>query len=413
MKKNILFSALLFGALLSCKKKNFTEEPISPILPPTELGYSKLSVEENKKALEQNGLDFIKKIEALPNEKFITLINRLADLDFEMMSSTTLGRELQAIAISAKNKEAGNLLNAVTRAEVEESMALSEFYGIYNWDIKTGKWLHTPSTDQLEIHYPSTAASNSNDVVLRANYTASKVKAQLDGDHFELPATTNVSLSIAGKEELKLTGIYEYKEDASPTNINIKLNMGTFAFLVSATSDAKALNSKVWMSKDNIELFTVATTANLNESRPAVKNLENVEEIIKDANTTIDIMNLRLIGQANIKVIQDAYNKENTLSQKEQRALQIETLNKNSKLYALYKDKNEVFAKNEFVMMERPGVEWFYDTVNNNWNTKAITYYELEPRLVFNDNSKMSLKAFFGNGFTKFLGDFETFTNKF
>lgn len=413
MKKNILFSTLLVGALLSCKKKNFTEEPIPPTLPPTELGYSKLSVEENKKALELNGLDFIKKIDALPNEKFVKLISRLAELDFDMMSSTALGRELQAIAISAQNKEVGNLLNSVTTNELEETLSLSEFYGIYKWDSKAGEWLITPSTDKLEIHYPSTASSTNNDVVLTANYTVSKVKGQIDGDYFELPAATNATLTLNGKEEMKLTGVYEYKEDASPTKVDIKLNMGTFAFLVNAISDAKTLTTKVWLSKDNAELLNISTTANLIESRPAPKDVENVEEVIKDANTTIDIMNVRLIGQANIKVIQDSYHSDNTLSDKERRALQIETLNKNATLYALYKDKNEVFAKNEFVMTEILRQDWFYDSVNNNWTSKPVTYYELEPRLVFNDKSKMSLKAFFGNGFTKLLDDFEIFSNKF
>ncbi|WP_316841228.1 hypothetical protein [Pedobacter gandavensis] len=413
MKKNILFSALLFGALLSCKKKTFTEEPIIPPTTPIELGYSKLTVEENKKALEKNGLDFIKKVDALPNENFIKLINRLVELDFDMMSNTDLGIELQSIAQAAQQKQIGGLLSAVTTNNLENTAALSEFFGIYTWDSKTSKWLKTNSTDKLEIHFPSTTTASSNDAVLTANYTVSKVKAQLDGDYFELPATTNVLLKVGNKEELKLTGVYEYKEDAFPTKIDIKLNLGTFAFLVSGLSDSKTLNTKVWLAKDNIELLNLATTGNLNESRPPVKDIEHIEEILKDANTTFDVMNIRITGQVNVKAIQEDYKANRNLPAEVRRTKEIATLNKNSSLLAVYKDKNEVFAKNEFVMQEVIFPGFKYDPETGAWVPHNYVDYQLEPRLVFNDQSKVSLKTFFGKGFTSIIDEFDLFSNRF
>ncbi|MBB2151328.1 hypothetical protein [Pedobacter gandavensis] len=417
MKKNILFAALLCGVLLSCKKKSFTEEPIPPTLPPTELGYSKLTTEQNKQALEQNGLDFIKKINTLPDEKFITLIERLGDLDLEALSNTIIGRELETIAFAGKNKQVEKLFSAVTTNNVAKTHNLSEYYGIYNWDLQKKEWTKTPSTSKFEVHYPSTATSNTNDALLTVSYTASKATISADGEAYELPAATNVSLSVSGKEELKLTGLYEYKingtADATPTKADIRLNLGSFQLVVTAENDTKVLTSRVTLAKDSKELLNLVSTANLNGSYPNLEDLETPAEVIKDANMTFDVMNIRLTGQANIKIIQDDYDANDMLPEKESREKQVATMNKNSSLFAVYKDKNEIFAKNEFVMVSDTYTYTDYNPATGKWEPVTRTYYDLEPRLVFNDESKMSLKTFFGKGFTKFIDEFEIFTKKF
>ncbi|WP_316748034.1 hypothetical protein [Pedobacter gandavensis] len=417
MKRNLLFAALLFGALISCKKKSFTEEPIAPTLPPIELGYSKLTTEQHKQALEQNGLDFIKKINTLPDEKFISLIERLGDLDLEALSNTIIGRELEAIAFAGRNKDAARLFSAVTTNSVAKTTDLSDYYGIYNWDSKTEAWIKTPSTSKFEVHYPSTAASKTNDALLTASYTASKAALYVDGEAYELPAATNVSLSVSGKEELKLAGLYEYKingsTDATPTKAEVRLNLGSFQLIVTAGNDTKTLTSRVVLAKDSKELLNLVSIGNLNGSYPNIEDLETVAEVIKDANMTFDVMNIRLTGQANIKVIQDDYDANDMLTEKESREKQVATMNKNSSLFAVYKDKNEVFAKNEFVMVEDSFPSYDYDPATGDKIDVIRTRYYLEPRLVFNDESKVSLKTFFGKGFSKFIDEFEIFTNKF
>lgn len=421
MKKNILFAALIFGVLLSCKKKSFTEEPIPPTLPPVELGYSKLTTEQNKQALEQNGLDFIKKINTLPDEKFISVIGRLGDLDLDALSNTILGRELQSIAYGAKNKDLARVFSAVTTREVAKTNDLSEFYGIYTWNNSTKAWDKTASTSKFEVHYPSTAQASTNDALLTISYTASKAKLTFDGDDYELPAATNISLIVAGKEELQLTGAYEYqadaasgnKTDATPTKVDVNLTLGTFQLIVLASNDTKILTTKVALSKDKNELFSAATNVDLNDKYPALEDLENAAEIVKAANTSFDVMNIRITGQANFKVIQDSYEANKALPAKERRTKEIETLNKNSTVFAVYKDKNEIFAKNEFVLVENPGFDWNWDSATGQYIITPKTYYELEPRLVFNDESKMSLKTFFGKGFTKIIDEFDLFTKRF
>ncbi|MCX2452125.1 hypothetical protein OQX61_12705 [Pedobacter sp. PLR] len=413
MKKNILFAALLFGALLSCKKKSFTEEPIPPTLPPIELGYSKLTTEQNKQALEQNGLDFIKKINTLPEEKFISLIERLGDLDLEALSNTIVGRELESIARSAKSKQVAGIFSAVTTNDVKNTTDLSNFYGIYNWNSKNENWDKTASTSKFEVHYPSTVASKTNDALLTVSYTASKAKLTVDEEEYELPAATNITLTVGEKEELKLTGVYEYKTDATPTKVDVKLNLGTFQLVVLANNDSKILATSVALTKDKSPIFSATTNVNLNEKYPALEDLEQIDEIVKSANMTFEVMNIKITGQANIKAIQDEYEANKGLSQKDRRTKEIATLNKNTSLFAVYKDKNEVFAKNEFVRIESTRTDWNYNPISNRYEPTTYAYFELEPRLVFNDESKMTLKTFFGSGFTRFVDEFEIFTNKF
>ncbi|NQX37844.1 hypothetical protein SAMN05421820_103154 [Pedobacter steynii] len=412
MKKNILFSALLLGALVSCKKKDLNSEP--PVLPPVKLEYSKLSIEKHKEALEDNGINFLAKINTLPNEKFIAALTRLAELDLEIMSNSVVGRQIISTSFAAKNNNVDRVFSALTSANTGvKSGALNEFYGIYTFDSKLNKWTKTASGDKFEINYPATASATENNAVLTATYTASKVTASVDGTTYELPAAVNATLKVDGKEELKLASTYEFNTDGTPLKTNINLALGSFAFKIDISNDLKVLNSSLSISKGTETLFSLNVTGNGNTNFNVIKDAERFEEVLKNANTAMQIMNIQIAGQIDIKAIADAEKANENLPEKEKYKKKAEAYNANANVLAFYKKENAIIAKSELVSIEDSYTYTYYDYEKGKEVTETNFYYSTEPRLVFQDGSKLSMKEFTQSGFKKLITDFEAYANRF
>ncbi|SHG01344.1 hypothetical protein [Pedobacter caeni] len=412
MKKNILFSALLLGALVSCKKKDFLEKP--PIDPTVKLEYSKLSVEEHKKTLETSGVNFLGKINTLPNEKFIAVISRLAELDLELLSNSVVGKQLLSSSLAAKGKNVDAIFSAVTSTNTGvKSGSLNEFYGIYTWDPKTSQFTKTASKDKLEISYPATEASKTNNAILTASYTASKATATVDGTAYELPATVKATLTVDQKKELELNSQYEFNADGTPLKSNIELTLGSFALNVKLSNDLKAINSTVAFLKGTETLFAIVASGNGNGNLNAIKEATRFDEVLQNANAGIRIMNLQLAGQIDVKAISAATKAAEKLPEAEKSKKKAEAYANNTILMAFYTTDNTIIAKSDFVSVEDTYSYWGWDPITNKSVEKKVTYYEVEPRLVFQDGSKLSLKAFFKVGFSKLIGDFEAYANRF
>lgn len=412
MKKNILFSALLLGALVSCKKKDLNSEP--PVLPPVKLEYSKLSIEKHKEALVDNGVNFLAKINTLPNEKFIAALTRLAELDLEIVSNSVVGRQIISTSFAAKNNNVDRVFSALTSANTGvKSGALNEFYGIYTFDSKLNKWTKTASSHKFEINYPATASATENNAVLTATYTASKVTASVDGTSYELPAAVNATLKVDGKEELKLTSTYEFNTDGTPLKTNINLALGSFSFKIDISNDLKVLNSNLSISKGTETLFSLHVTGNGNTNFNVIKDAERFEEVLKNVNTTMQIMNIQIAGQIDIKAIADAEKANANLPEKEKYKKKAEAYNNNANVLALYKKENAIIAKSELVSVEDSYTYSYYDHEKGKEVTETNFYYSTEPRLVFQDGSKLSLKEFAQSGFKKLITDFEDYANRF
>lgn len=412
MKKNILFSALLLGALVSCKKKDLNSEP--PVLPPVKLEYSKLSVEEHKTALEKNGINFLAKINTLPNEKFIGALTRLAELDLEIISNTVLGRQLISTGFAAKSKNVNGIFSALTSANTGvKSGALNEFYGIYTFDSKLNKWTKTASSDKFEIRYPATASATENNAVITATYTASKVTASVDGTTYELPAAVNATLKVDGKEELKLTSAYEFNANGTPLKTNVNLALGSFTLKIDVGNDLKVLKSSLSISKEAETLFSLNVTGNGNTNFNVIKDAERFADVLKDANTSMQIMNIQLAGQINIKAIDDATKANENLPEKERTEKDAEAYTANSNILAFYKTENAIIAKLEFVSFADSYSYSYYDYDKKEVVTVTQHYYDMQPRLVFNDKSKLSLDQFTSSSFSKLAKEFEDYAKRF
>lgn len=400
MKKQLLVAILAASITVSsCKKKSNDDNTDDPF----KLEYSNLTTEQHKQELENSGIAFVEKINSLPDEKFIDVFEYFADLDLDGLELDQVNNVLTISQASSK-KDINSIFSAAVSTSTEK---ISDYYGIYTWNAGTEEWDETASSEKLEIRFPSSETSTTNNAVLTLRYESSNIIATLDGEQGELPKNVTSTLTVDGKEELKLTSSHEYKTDGTPIKTEVNLVLGAFLFKTSVNNTGTSLTSEVSFSKGTDKLFSLNSSANGNTTVGALNDNDDIETIIKNANTTFEIMNIKFAGMVDVKAIRDSENSWGNISEVERSKKEAEALNTYSKFVAINTSNNSLIAKVEFAPTTE---EYCY---SNSQQTICETEYSTEPRLVFKDGSKLSMETFTENGFDRLIDEVEDFESKF
>lgn len=407
MKKILLFSTIIAIALSSCKKDPKSEKDDMDDL--FKLEYSNLTTEQNKKTVENAGIEFVKKINSLPDEEFIDVLKYLTDLGPEITSSSTVS-SVFAIGNAAERKDIKGIFKATTSA-VDQSAKLSELYKIYTWNASTEMWDETASSDKLEFRFPSAANKNTNNAVLTLSYVASKVKATIDAESVELPSSITAVLKVNNNEALKLTSAYEYKSDGTPTNVDINLLMGAFTLKTKVSNTTSKLSSEFSIRKGTEVLISLNAAATGSLSVDNANKADDVSDVIQNANASFEIMNIKLAGQIDFKSLSKETkafeNKSDSISNVKETALWNKYLN----LAVINKNDNTIIAKVEFMpVSDRDCYSWWNGSTMVN---ECHTYYDMSPKFVFKDGSSISDDNFDDSDFAQLISDLEDFAEKF
>ncbi len=403
MKTKLLLAAIAFSLVFSeCKKSN-NDKPASE--DPFKLGYSNLTVEQHKKDLESSGMDFMNKVNTLPNEKFIKVMKHLNQLELELESKST--SSLMGIAESASNKNIAKILEAATNNDTQK---LSDNYGIYTYNSNTEEWKKTPSSNKLEINFPALENGTVNNAKITMSYVMSNITTTIDDEKLELPKSSSAALVVDGVEEMKITSAHEYKADGTPTKTDINLKMGSFTMAFNLVNSTEVLTNSFSLSKGTETLFSFNSTAIGTLNVGTADGTQDAADVVKNANANFEIMNIKFAGIFDIKGFSDEQKGyENLESEQERNQKEVEGLNKFSQFVAINKTTNSIIAKTEFVTVSD---EYCY----TDWYTNqqiCNTSYDWEPRLVFKDGSKLSFEAFKENGFAKLIKEIEDYGDKF
>lgn len=395
MKKLVLLTIGCAIAFTSCKKKA-KEDPMDTLF---KLDYSTQTIEQQKKTIEKEGVDFIQKLNTLPDEKSIGAISHLSELNPDINSG--IFSNVLSVNSAAKRKDVKGVFIASTNTSGDK---LSDSYGIYTWNFATKEWDMSPSTSKLEIKYPSSETQTTNNAVFSFYYLVSPIKSSDGG---ELPSTINSVLKIDGKEELKLTSTYTYKSNGTPTGADVNLMMGAFIFKANAGNNGTDLTSSFSFLKGTELLIGLNVNVNGNTNLDANSD----GDIVKNANATFEIMNIKLAGQVDVKSIRAANEANADMPDSLSIKKQAEAWGKYSKFVAINKTNNVIMARAEFVPKSN-------EYCSSSWNGSAFVEecdkeYILEPRLIFKDDSKVSFDSFIDNGFSQLRKELETFGEKF
>ncbi|WP_207427792.1 hypothetical protein [Pedobacter sp. SYSU D00535] len=405
MKKILLIAVACSAVFASCKKDGGKEEE-----DPFKLEYSNLSTEQHKQKMEQAGIEFVQKINTLPDEKFVDVLDYFASLELDLETESESVASIFAVGKAAKTKNFNALFNASTSA-TNDAGKLSDLYKIYTWDRTEQEWVESSSTDKLEFRFPSDASKTSNNATLTFSYVKSNTTATYEGESAELPASMTAVLKVDNKEELKYTSSFEYKNDGTPTKADINLVLGAFTLKTKVDNSSSAMSSEFSLAKGTEVLLSLTTSAAGNMTVDNANSADDLDEFLKSANASFEIMNFKLLGQVDIKGIADAERAADNLSNDLQNVKEAEAWNKHAKFVAVNKTDNTLIAKVEF----EPGRDDYESCYWNGQSNHCYSYtdYYLEPKLVFKDGSKTSFEAFFENGFAQLIDDLEEFGEKF
>lgn len=282
---------------------------------------------------------------------------------------------------------------------------------------------------------------------------------------YELPSELMARMTINSSEVLNLSSSYSYHEDKLPKLINVSLSLGSYTTKLETKNDNKLVSFKFSFGKAAETLMTLETNSNFSSlSYDKLVNSKDDEaiDLFLSANTTFTVGNFTLGGQLDYALM---HNELKTVRDKEPVAPDWATyfagikypnyneyssndayqkaLNEyNAKWDAAYKLYDSAYKKYE---KDREVYEKEYYTLLANLlnkhgavvavNTKtkkkiaAVTFqlkddvyqygnttvhsYDVEPLLVFGDESKVSFEVFGETGFDNLIDDIEALLEKF
>lgn len=424
-------------SIFSCKKNSNEPDPTNT--DPFQLPYNKESVENNKAFIETEGRSFIQKINSLPDQKGIDVLEVLADLNAPEVNF----EQRQMLNIGRKAQKAGAVLNAMSKISKPSARKKSpnELYGIFTYDRINDNWIESESTDRLSFIFPSTKGGTNNDANLTLTYKSSgiEMKPEDDEDSYELPSEISGTLKVGAETVLTLLSTHTYYSDGLPKTADTKIVLGEYSFTNILKKEDAASEAVMSISKGDSKLIEWTTsTKNKNFDFEQLNNAEEINDILSSASSIITIGNIKVVTWADIdqfvandkeveypdwntyfenvnwdnaQQVDNAYQQyyaAEDAAEKEDAENEKELYQKYSKAVVIKTTTNEVICSIDYIVKEEEGYCWTPGTTEV---CNTDTY--VDPLLVFGDGSKIDFNTFGDTGFEDLKTDYENFVDRF
>lgn len=407
MKKQLLYLALGLSFLaFACKKKSDPGQD-----DPFKLEYSKNTVEQNKEELEKSGTEFIKEFKSLPDEPFIDVLDVFSTLNFESIDLDDIGlNNVNKIKLAATSKNIKTFVS-VAQTNSQDVAKISEVYGVYVWDANKEEFIKQTATDKIEFRFPSTENGTTNNATLTFTYEVG-LTATIDSEKVELPKKSTTTLKVANQTLLSIITNHEYKTDGTPTKSDVAATMGAFQMNTAVVNDSKNASVSFNLKKGTKALISMSANGSGKGTINAVVDEE--EDLVKDGNFTMEVMNFKFTGKADIQSIikeNDAIKDTSAIGRITKEAA---IFNKYTQLVVVNTSNNTIIAKVE--MKGEANTNCYpYTYWNGNQLVTGTSCYveqELVPILVFKDGTKQSFEDYGESGFQAIIDEFEEITDK-
>ncbi len=401
MKKKIFYGLLAFLVLvlISCKKDKDDDPFNAP--------YSELTVEENKDNVEQEGIEFVDDLRDLQDAEAIEVLVQMGELmggedDPMAIAPFDVGSSLKGSEATAKV-----LLNSL-KSTTEDPNSFSEIWAEikarYTWNDQV--FDSTGSDDALIIEFPGKEGDVTNTAVLTVN----EFGVVDITDPVEWPEGVDPELLTSLHAELTYNGVTiasfdfdaSYQSNGMPVEVTGTLTIADFVFKVDVQHSPYSSASITYnLKKGDKLLFEVYLSAKGNWSDENIETNaeESPEEIINSANAHLIILNLKVLGQINIKAIVSKLKEleeDESITDEEFCDAMVESINKNAKLVVIYVDSNTKIASAEAYT--------YYDEYKQE-------YYP-SMRFVYADGSKVDADTYYNHELTSFFEELNGFIDE-
>lgn len=401
---------------------DYTESPLTP--------------DENKAKLETIGKEFVAKINASDHETVVKSLNNLTDAidgsNFEELLPEYLQGDdeyfppiddmypaqlLQVI----KNNDANALMKLATKAVDDDEYRVSDLEGIYTYDAKKHEWTISEAKNKVELRYTVEGVAS----VFTADFSGMKDYTKVDGVNIEVPAKTEVSLTVDGAKVMSFVTNIELSNDMYSAKINSTLSLNDdYSWDITADVKSEKVTSTFKMTVKGEELINGSVEVNgTNMTDP--DNIEkNEEDILNNGKIDFTIMNIRLQGEGDIKAIMNGLDEIDDMDPWDENFDEAKDKANAEKEMKLYNEKMPIAGfyvkeKQKFVDVkmgiysedEKVYIGW--DQVNGS-QYKTVKDWDVQPILVFTDKSEMEFETFFTESrFSSLINSVETLLNKY
>ena len=446
--------AVLFFA--SCEDETTTDE-LQDVF---ESEYSELTAEDSKQDVEDAGIALVQNIDQLEDEEAIDVLMEMANL-FGGSADAPAGTynvPLKAASIIANDSKSSAEVFGLLKATTEQGLALSDSFAAqcatYAYDLTSGEFIKSENADAIVIQFPGKEGDLSNTAEITiGSFTVKEITSPREEfsmfTSIEVPTGLKATLKYEDSEIMAYTLTADYAADGTPTLLENVLKIGSFSFNQSLTHsinksasfDYSFKNGSTiliafgaeangdWSSEniadntyDVTETYTWENWDGSTSSYTDTWTQTDVEEIINNSNAYIQFMNLKAVGEVDIKAIVDAeqaFEKAHEADEDEWgdypdeiNKLETETLvdavKENARFVLVYTADNTMIASLEPYTVEDP----------YSYTRDGVTYtendYYLDFRMIFKDGSPVSMETFVEDELTGFfdaLNDFITTIN--
>jgi hypothetical protein len=426
LKKRLFLAILVFAVIITaCNKKDENTDPFTA-------PYNGATVEQNKTALEDNGVQFVDQLSQLKDAQAIDVLINLSTISGNgVISNNSVSKKalapIKGLSTVQESKGLKKLLKASMANDPGNlSSAWDSLVGKYTYDTTTQEFVKTPLDNEVIILFPGLAEDKTNTATITIDsfaYTTlvDPVFNNADSTLSQLPTRLRVRLAYLGTGIASWDYAASFQTNGIPLSCSSTLKVDEFSLGASLSHDPYSKGAITFSFKhsDQIILETHAeaqgnwaqTNIDSNtvteydsgyewqwnyltqqyDSVPYVDEYTTFyfENVIKNANAYIQLMNVKMAGRIDfnkfipiVRALQDSTD----LTDHQYVTSIVNALNMNSKLVVVAADNSAMIAVAE---------AYTYPDDYNNWNVGM--------RFVFQDGSKVDAGTYFGEGFDAFF----------
>lgn len=411
--------------------------------------YSTLSVEENKKSIEQAGFDIMDEMENMEDMEMIEVVEAFASFaeesdPFESNEDLyeSYENELGVVVLKSVSNYSNTGIKGIKNAMSDyddEPETIQEMFdlmaGIYEWNSDYEEWDYSPEDGIIEFKFPSTEYGRTNNASYIVTYEGIEFNdTPIDEDYTgDFPKHVTYKLDVDGVTMSSCDAIFAYDNNGYPSSVDITLDIESYQFKIVSTNvnnkkgafefSCKSGSTIIAMIKmqmngnwteENIEQNTKYYISywdksdgwNWVEEEVGANDDYNYTEtdfhkVIVNGNASVQLMNIKVTGNVDIEKlvdgideIDDRYDSEE-YDYEDKLEEEVDLLNRCMDLTLINEDRNEIMAKCE-AYVARYDEDYYYD-------------YYTSMRFVFADGSKIDVETYFEDGFEDLLDDFEDY----
>jgi hypothetical protein len=395
----------------------------------TKLNFSKLSHEEQKQTIEDNGMQLLDAVTGLEDTKaveastsFVLRVNKNSPMTAPLMQFRN--------DLVMKSKKLTTNFNKALKVMVADSL-----------DIPWGEWEFNFTTQEMDkvkdmvntivVRFPADSVTKTNNGLITFTYKESDVVIPETGDLF--PSEITFSMKVDNVEAMSAIFTGTYFDDATPKNVKEELKIEDYSWNTTITNNQKVASASYEIKKGKMILMKTAgelagdlTRKSIEVSDPINMNVDFLESL----SLHYQVMDMAIVGgtkdfQPLITELK-ALSKTANSNSKADLELVAALINKYMVCYAYFVQENKKFADVEIYLEEYineyqmpvfdPATGFFVidpKTQMPVFTTIKEVSYELQPRLIMSDGSKVSVEDYFTDGFEEMINTYMTKASKY